>query len=170
MLCIGYAQSAPDEGSASAERTPHPSSLREVTLSHSHKGRGEEGLRANPAGPLTCNCPGDRLNKVLLSEGLCEPRYPFSFSPRQFCVAGGKNDRKLRFLRANFAGEFRAGHAWHYLIGDEEIDTFFAAKYFERLHTGRCTINLMAKLFEQGRCVQRNKRIVIHGQDDKLPL
>jgi hypothetical protein len=25
MLCIGYAQSAPDEGSLSADRTPHPS-------------------------------------------------------------------------------------------------------------------------------------------------
>src|SRR4051812_47356320 len=33
---------APDEGSASAERTPHPSSLREATLSH--KGRGEKSV------------------------------------------------------------------------------------------------------------------------------
>jgi len=42
MLCIGYAQSATDEGFASAERTPHPPSLREGTLSHkgTHKGRG----------------------------------------------------------------------------------------------------------------------------------
>jgi hypothetical protein len=40
MLCIGYAQSAPDEGSLSAETTPHPSSLREATLSH--KGRGKK--------------------------------------------------------------------------------------------------------------------------------
>jgi hypothetical protein len=35
----GAAKAAPDERSASAERTPHPSSLREATLSH--KGRGE---------------------------------------------------------------------------------------------------------------------------------
>jgi hypothetical protein len=40
MLCIGYAQSVPDEGSASVEATPHPSSLREDTLSH--KGRAKE--------------------------------------------------------------------------------------------------------------------------------
>jgi len=39
MARIGYAQSATDEGSASAETTPHPSSLREATLSH--KGRGK---------------------------------------------------------------------------------------------------------------------------------
>jgi hypothetical protein len=38
MLCIGYAKSATDEGSVSAERTPHPASLREATLSH--RGRG----------------------------------------------------------------------------------------------------------------------------------
>jgi hypothetical protein len=30
MLCIGYAKSETDEGSVSAERTPHPSSLREA--------------------------------------------------------------------------------------------------------------------------------------------
>jgi hypothetical protein len=47
MLCIGYAKSAPDEGSASAERTPHLSSLREATLSH--KGRGED-LRCDAGG------------------------------------------------------------------------------------------------------------------------
>jgi hypothetical protein len=40
MLRIGYAQSATDEGFASAERTPHPPSLREGTLSH--KGRGKK--------------------------------------------------------------------------------------------------------------------------------
>ena len=42
MLCIGYAKSVPDEGSFSGRETvtPHPSSLREATLSH--KGRGEE--------------------------------------------------------------------------------------------------------------------------------
>ena len=37
MLCIGYAQSAMDEGSVSAE-TPHQASLGEATLSH--EGRG----------------------------------------------------------------------------------------------------------------------------------
>jgi hypothetical protein len=36
---VAWTKSAPDEGSASAERTPHPSSLREATLSH--KGRGD---------------------------------------------------------------------------------------------------------------------------------
>ena len=35
MLCIAYASSATDEGSASAERTPHPPSLRSGTLSQS---------------------------------------------------------------------------------------------------------------------------------------
>src|ERR1700738_4618183 len=39
---VARTQSASDEGSASAERTPHPPSLREGTLSHT--GRGEEGL------------------------------------------------------------------------------------------------------------------------------
>jgi hypothetical protein len=38
MLCIGYAQSATDEGFFPRRQTPHPPSLREVTLSH--KGRG----------------------------------------------------------------------------------------------------------------------------------
>jgi hypothetical protein len=42
MLCIGYAKSATVEGSVSAERTPHPASLREATLSQ--KGRGEAEL------------------------------------------------------------------------------------------------------------------------------
>ena len=39
MHCIGYAKSVPDEGSFTAETTPHPPSLREGILSH--KGRGE---------------------------------------------------------------------------------------------------------------------------------
>ena len=39
MLCIGYAKSAPDEGSYPRRQTPHPSSLREDTFSH--KGRRE---------------------------------------------------------------------------------------------------------------------------------
>jgi len=42
MLCIGYAQSATDEGSFTAERTPHPPSLCSGTLSH--KGRGGRAL------------------------------------------------------------------------------------------------------------------------------
>src|SRR5258706_5998214 len=46
MLCIGYAKSAPDEGLSPRRQTPHPSSLREATLSH--KGRGE-GVAAYPA-------------------------------------------------------------------------------------------------------------------------
>ena len=47
MLRIGYAQSATDEGffplarPRRVERTPHPASLREATLSH--KGRGCSG-------------------------------------------------------------------------------------------------------------------------------
>jgi len=43
MLRIGYAKSAPDEGSASAEKTPHPSriALRLMRAALSHKGRGE---------------------------------------------------------------------------------------------------------------------------------
>jgi hypothetical protein len=44
MLCIGYAQSASDEGFASAERDPSPVSisLRSIFATLSHKGRGEE--------------------------------------------------------------------------------------------------------------------------------
>jgi len=44
---VARTQSAPDEGFVSAERTPHPSSLREATLSH--KGRGEEHTRGATA-------------------------------------------------------------------------------------------------------------------------
>src|SRR5882757_3639710 len=40
---VARTKSVPDEGFASAEAIPHPSSLREATLSHKgpHKGRGE---------------------------------------------------------------------------------------------------------------------------------
>ena len=48
MLRIGYAKSAPDEGSFAANEQPHLSSLREATLSH--KGRGERGWPSYPAG------------------------------------------------------------------------------------------------------------------------
>jgi len=43
---VARTKSAPDEGFFAAETTPHPSSLREATLSH--KGRGE-GVAAYPA-------------------------------------------------------------------------------------------------------------------------
>jgi hypothetical protein len=38
---VARTQSATDEGSVSAERTPHPSAMLRITSTLSHKGRGE---------------------------------------------------------------------------------------------------------------------------------
>src|SRR5258707_4619525 len=42
MLCIGYAQSATDEGFSPWRQTPHPSAMLRIAATLSHKGRGEE--------------------------------------------------------------------------------------------------------------------------------
>jgi hypothetical protein len=41
---VAWTQSTPDEGSVSAERTPHPSAMLRIVSTLSHKGRGEKHL------------------------------------------------------------------------------------------------------------------------------
>jgi len=103
--------------------------------------------------------PGDGVREITLSERLCQSGNPVAFSRLQFRIAGGKYDRQIRLLRPDLRDKLGTGHAWHRLVGDDEIDVSFATQDFECARSGRGAVNRVAKLLQKRRRIERDKRI-----------
>src|SRR5258708_32196972 len=65
-------KSATDEGSASAEATPHPSSMLRISATLSHKGRGEESTSHRRRNPVAADIDAVGFQHAVLFLGGAE--------------------------------------------------------------------------------------------------
>jgi hypothetical protein len=74
--------------------------------------------------------------EIALEEGLREFWQAYLVPWAHVCITSREQDGNIGPFASNYFGEFRSGHFWHGLIGNDEIDRILAPENFERFLTG----------------------------------
>jgi hypothetical protein len=105
--------------------------------------------------------------EIALEEGLREFWQAYLVPWAHVCITSREQDGNIGPFASNYFGEFRSGHFWHGLIGNDKVNGVLAPENFERFLAGISLEDGVAQVFEHGHSIHQDEGVVIHCKNRK---